>query len=194
MAIDIAGHACAQVWRPWKHKEGWSSTNKCICISNVSYDMWICMCKRPWSYWIYFGREVPQLTPWWWAILNTADTFIYKYSMHLQTLPLQVEKLSWFKIWRICHFYIDAHFIIHRQCFAINAYCIAIDACDLILNNNIYSSRFIVKEFHTLPFCIPCIMANIWWILLLWFIKICDWLSKNPHSMHQNWNLFYCIS
>jgi len=35
--VDIVGHACAQVGRPRKHKEGLSSTNKHICISNAMF-------------------------------------------------------------------------------------------------------------------------------------------------------------
>jgi len=60
MAIDIAGHACAQVGRPqivpkledyvqvgrqWKHKEEWSSTNKCIYISNAMFIKWRKFCS-----------------------------------------------------------------------------------------------------------------------------------------------------
>lgn len=40
MAVNIAGHARAQVGRPRKHKEGWSSANKRICISNATYFKW----------------------------------------------------------------------------------------------------------------------------------------------------------
>ena len=40
MAAKLAGDARIQVGRPRKHTGGWSSANKCICISNGTFMKW----------------------------------------------------------------------------------------------------------------------------------------------------------
>ena len=40
MAAEMAGDTRAQVGRPRKHAEGWSSLNKRICISNETFVKW----------------------------------------------------------------------------------------------------------------------------------------------------------